>query len=144
MAPDSLCGISIESGLLDDFLPGGDSLKVAKSSPNGGTERCDVLVDKDLTVRFTNAWWGDGDDAHHVAAAYAKMENGKLTQDERYVYSGRGAVGKTDKNCKSPEHPDQDLYAIVQVFTADHSDSDAMKQLITTYTSAVNHSAECK
>ncbi|MGV9943828.1 hypothetical protein [Streptomyces sp. NPDC003401] len=66
-----------------------------------------------------------------------------MTDDSRYLYSGTGAVGKTTTSCKSSEHPGQNLYAVIQVFTPDRSDSGAMKKLITAYTKALEDSDEC-
>jgi hypothetical protein len=142
--PSTLCGVSLDPKLLNTFLPGGDSISVKPSSPNGGTKRCDVIVDGDISVRQIQTWWSNGESASTVAAAYDKMDDGQVTDDDRYLYSGAGAVGKTAKTCKSSEHPDQALYAVVQVFTPDRSDSDAMKRMITAYTKALEDSGECR
>ncbi|MEV0641335.1 hypothetical protein AB0I77_41720 [Streptomyces sp. NPDC050619] len=142
--PSALCGISLDPELLDAFLPGGDSVSVKPSSPNGGTKRCDVIVDGDISVRQVQAWWSNGESASTVAAGYDKMDDGQVTDDDRYLYSGTGSVGKTTTSCKSSDHPDQTLYAVVQVFTPDRSDSGAMKRLITAYTKALEDSDECR
>ncbi|MCF4140619.1 hypothetical protein L1856_32905 [Streptomyces sp. Tue 6430] len=141
--PSALCGISMDPELLDAFLPGGDSISVKPSSPNGGTKRCDLVVDGDVSVRQTRTWWSNGESVSTVAAAYDKMDDGQVTDDNRYLYSGTGAVGKTATSCKSSEHSGQDLYAVIQVFTPDRSDSGAMKKLITAYTKALEDSGEC-
>ncbi|MFE7645090.1 hypothetical protein [Streptomyces phaeoluteigriseus] len=141
--PSTLCGISLDPELLAAFLPGGDSISVKSSSPNGGTKRCDLIVDGDVSVRQTQAWWGSGESASTVAAAYDKMDDGQVTDDNRYLYSGMGAVGKTTASCRSSDHPDQTLYAVIQVFTPDRSDSGAMKRLITAYTKTLGTSGEC-
>ncbi len=141
--PSALCGISLDSKLLDAFLPGGDSISVKPSSPNGGTKRCDVVVDGDIAVRQIQAWWSNGESASTVAAGYDKMDDGQVADDDRYLYSGTGAVGKTTASCKSSDHPDQTLYAVIQVFTPDRSDADAMKTLIAAYTKALEDSGAC-
>jgi hypothetical protein len=143
-APSALCGIPLDPKLLDAFLPGGDSISVKPSSPNGGTKRCDIIIDGDISVRQIQTWWSNGERASTVAAAYDKMEGGQVTADDRYLYSGTGSVGKTTASCKSSDHPDQNLYAVVQVFTPDRSDPDAMKRLITAYTNALEDSDECR
>ncbi|MDH6624211.1 hypothetical protein M2271_002008 [Streptomyces sp. LBL] len=143
MAPSVLCGISLDPNLLNAFLPNGDSVSVKPSSPNGGTKWCDVIVDDDLAVRQRQTWWGRGERASGVSAGYEKMDDGQATDDGRYIYSGTGPVGKTSASCKSSDHPDQGLYAVVQVFTPDRSDSDAMKKLIMAYTKALEDSTEC-
>jgi hypothetical protein len=141
--PSALCGISLDPELFDAFLPGGDSTSVKPSSPNGGTKRCDLIVDGDVSVRQIQAWWSNGESASTVAAAYDKMDDGQVTDDDRYLYSGTGSVGKTTALCKSSDHPDQTLYAVVQVFTPNRSDSGAMKTLITAYTKALEDSGAC-
>ncbi|MBZ3910279.1 hypothetical protein [Streptomyces acidiscabies] len=141
--PSALCEIKADPKLIDPFLPGGDSLAVKSSNPNGGTKRCDVTVDGKIAVREILVWWGDRETVATVAAAYAKTDDGKVTDDERYLYSGVGAVGKTSEACKSTEHPDQDLYGVVQVFAAGRSDPEAMKELIAAYIQGLEASAEC-
>lgn len=141
--PSTLCGITLDSELLGVFLPGGDSVDVKSSSPNGGTKRCDVIVDSDLAVRQTQTWWSNGESASTVAAGYDKMDDSQVSNDDRYLFSGTGAVGKTTASCKSTDHPDQTLYAVVQVFTPDRSDSEAMNKLIKAYTKALEGSSEC-
>ena len=142
--PSAFCGISLNPELLDPFLPGGNSISVKPSSPNGGTDRCDLVIDGDVSVRQTQTWWGYGESASTVAAAYARMDDGQVTDDNRYFYSGTGAVGKTTASCKSSDHTDQNLYAVIQVFTHGRSDSGAMKRLITAYTKALEDSDACR
>ncbi|MFF2216713.1 hypothetical protein [Streptomyces antibioticus] len=142
--PDALCGVPMNHELLDAFLPGGDSLSVKASAPNGGTKRCDVTVDGDISLRQTQTWWNNGESASTVGAGYDGMDGGRPTADGRYVYSSAGAVGKTAKSCTSPDHPDQRLFAVIQVFTPDHPATGKMKKLITDYTHALEKSGECR
>ncbi|MDO0914600.1 hypothetical protein QQM39_28335 [Streptomyces sp. DT2A-34] len=142
--PRTQCGISFNPELLDPFLPGGEVMDVKQSSPNGGTKRCDVIVDGETVVREVQVWWNEGESVTSVAAAYAKMDSGQVVDGDRYFYSGAGGVGKTTDSCKSTEHPGQDLYAVIQVFASGRSDSDAMKNLITSYTKALEGSGECR
>ncbi|KOU55241.1 hypothetical protein ADK57_45155 [Streptomyces sp. MMG1533] len=141
--PSNFCGVALNPELLDAFLAGGDSISVKPSSPSGGTNRCDVIVDGDVSVRQVQTWWNNRETASTVAAAYDKMDDGQVTDDDRYLYSGAGAVGRTTTLCKSSDHPDQTLYAVVQVFTSDRSDSDAMRKLIMAYTKALEGSSAC-
>jgi len=141
--PGNLCGVKTDPKLLDSFLPGGDSITVKPSTLNGGVKHCDVIVDGKIAVREIQAWWSDTESATTVAAAYANTEKGKVSDDERFVYSGVGAVGRTTEACESGEHPEQDLYGVVQVFAADRSDSDAMKELIVSYVQGLEGSGEC-
>ncbi|MFM9698305.1 hypothetical protein [Streptomyces europaeiscabiei] len=141
--PNTLCGIPQNPDLLDAFLPGGDSVSVKATSPNGGTKRCDVIVDGAVSVRQTETWWSSEESASTVAAAYDKMDDGQVTEDSRYLYSSTGAVGRTTTSCNSPDHPDQSLFAVIQVFTPERSNSDAMKKLISAYTKGLEDSSRC-
>lgn len=142
--PRTQCGISLNPELLDPFLSGGEVMDVKQSSPNGGTKRCDMIVDGKIAVREVQAWWNEGESVTSVAAAYAKMDGGQVADGDRYFYSGAGGVGKTVESCKSTEHPGQDLYGVIQVFTLGRADSDAMKNLIASYTKALEGSGECR
>ncbi|MER5937664.1 hypothetical protein ABT121_10135 [Streptomyces sp. NPDC001928] len=142
--PRTQCGISLDPELLDPFLPGGEEIVVKQSSPNGGTKRCDVIIDGETVVREVQAWWNAGESVTAVADACAKMDGGQVTDGDRYFYSSTGGVGKTAEPCKSTEHPAQDLYGVIQVFAPDRADSDAMKNLITSYTKALGGSGECR
>ncbi|WP_405619831.1 hypothetical protein [Streptomyces sp. NBC_00076] len=142
--PVALCDISSDPKLLNPFLPGGDSISVKSSYPNGGTQQCDVIIDGDIAVRETQTWWSDGESAATVAGAYDRTENSQVTDDDRYLYSGTGGVGKTAASCKSAKHPDQDLYGVTQVFTPDRVDPDTMKKLIISFTKALESSSACR
>jgi hypothetical protein len=142
--PGTLCDVSLDPDLLDPFLPGGNSITVKSSSPSGGTKQCDVIVDGKVTVRGIQTWWSDEESASTVAVAYDKTEGGQKSADDRYLYSGTGGVGQTAASCNSAEHPDQNLYGVVQVFTPDRGDADAMKKLVTSYTRALERSSACR
>jgi len=141
--PSALCGIKADPDLVDPFLPGGESVEVKSLTLSGGAKRCDVVVDGKVALREIQTWWSDGETATTVAAAYANTDDGKTTDDGRYLYSGVGAVGKTSADCKSKEHPDQDLYGVVQVFADGRSDPEVMKELIASYIRGLEASAEC-
>ncbi|MDF6018892.1 hypothetical protein [Streptomyces sp. JH34] len=141
--PASLCGVAVDPALVKALLPNGDSVSSASSKPNGGTARCDVSVDGEVALRLTQAWWGAGESATTVAQGYADADEGTASDDGRFVHAGKAAVGKT-ASCTSSEHPDQDLYAVVQVLAPGIDDKAAMKSLITDYTEAVGRSDACR
>ncbi|MFE9768571.1 hypothetical protein ACFYPC_29345 [Streptomyces sp. NPDC005808] len=101
-----------------------------------------MIIDDNVAVRQSQTWWSNGESAATVASGYAQMDNGQVSDDNRYLYSGTGGVGKT-KSCTSTEHPEQDLYSVIQVFAADRDNSHAMKKLITAYTEALEESSAC-
>ncbi|MEU5662185.1 hypothetical protein [Streptomyces longwoodensis] len=100
-------------------------------------------IDGELAIRHVQTWWADGENAATVSEGYDRMEDGQLIDDERYFYSGTGAVGKTSASCKSPEHPEQRLYGVVQVYAPGRSDAKAMKKLVLAYTEALDSSSAC-
>ncbi|MFJ8753379.1 hypothetical protein ACIREO_29210 [Streptomyces sp. NPDC102441] len=142
--PTSLCGVDVDPAQVKALLPGGDSVSPASSEPNGGTTRCDVSVDGKAALRLTQTWWGAGETGVTVAEAYDGTDGGATSHDYRFVYAGKAGVGKTASSCKSSEHPEQDLYAVIQVLDSGIDDQTAMKSLITDYTKAVDQSAACE
>ncbi|MFB8379463.1 hypothetical protein [Streptomyces rubiginosohelvolus] len=141
--PTSLCGITVDPALVKDVLPGGDSLTTATVKPNGGTVRCNLSVDGKEALSLAQAWWGDRDSATGVAQAYAHTDNGTLSEDERFVYTGRAGVGQTVSSCEVSEHPEQDLYIVVETRDTGIDDPEAIEKLLLAYTKAVEGSAAC-
>ncbi|MEU5558788.1 hypothetical protein [Streptomyces globisporus] len=142
--PGSSCGIAVEPALVKAVLPGGDSLTSATQKPNGGTVRCNLSVDGKEALSLAQAWWGDRDSATGVAQAYAHTDNGTLSEDERFVYTGRAGVGQTVSSCEVSEHPEQDLYIVVETRDTGIDDPEAIEKLLTAYTKAVEGSAACR
>ncbi|MFJ8884111.1 hypothetical protein ACIRJR_11955 [Streptomyces sp. NPDC102402] len=142
--PTSLCGIPVDPALVKAALPGGDSISTAASKPNGGTTRCSVSVDGKAALSLTQAWWSEGQTTATVSEGYADTDDGTLSDDGRFVHTGKAAVGKTASSCTSSDQPEQDLYAVVQVLDSGVDDEAAMKSLITDYTKAVERSAACR
>jgi hypothetical protein len=142
--PPSLCGITVDPALVKAVLPGGDSLTTATTKPNGGTVRCNLSVDGKEALSLAQAWWGDRDSATGVAQGYANTDGGKLSDDLRFVHTGKAGVGKTVPSCKATEHPEQDLYAVVETRDTGVDDPEAIKKLLIAFTKAVEGSAACK
>ncbi|WDG31506.1 hypothetical protein N7925_25910 [Streptomyces sp. CA-278952] len=141
--PPSLCGITVDPALVKAALPGGDSLTTATTKPNGGTVRCNLSVDGKEALSLAQAWWGDRDSAAGVAQAYANTDDGKLSDDLRFVHTGKAGVGQTISSCKVSEHPEQDLYTVVETRDTGVDDPDAIEKLLVAYTKAVEGSAAC-
>ncbi|MFC9647592.1 hypothetical protein [Streptomyces sp. NPDC056937] len=140
--PESLCGVTVESDLLSPFLPPGEKISTQKESPNGGTTQCNIIVDGKIAVIASRIWWARGGGVSDVAAVHAKVDPGQVTDDNMYLYSGTGAVGRTE-DCTDSTHPDQNLFTVIQVFTSNRDDKSSMKSLIPAYTKAVEQSDEC-
>lgn len=86
---------------------------------------------------------GARENATTVAQGYADTDDGMVSDDGRFVHAGKAGVGKT-ASCTSSEHPEQDLYAVVQVLGSGIDDQAAVRSLITDYTKAVERSAACR
>ncbi|MFD7290714.1 hypothetical protein [Streptomyces sp. NPDC059863] len=142
--PNSLCGIAVDTEQLSPFLPSGENISTQKTSPSDGTTRCTITVDGEVAVIASRIWWGKGNGVGviDVAGAHAKVEPGRVTDDEKYFYSATGAVGKTE-DCADSGHPEQDLFTVIQVFASDRDDEAGMKSLVSEYTRAVEQSDEC-
>ncbi|WP_327218066.1 hypothetical protein [Streptomyces cyaneofuscatus] len=142
--PSSLCGISVGPALVKAALPGGNALSTATQKPNGGTIRCNLYVDSKLVLSLAQAWWSEGKTTAAVAPAYPGTKEGTMSEDERFIYSGKAGVGRTVPSCKVSRHPEQDLYVAVETRESGVDDPDAIEKLLTAYTKAVEESPACR
>ncbi|NEB98687.1 hypothetical protein [Streptomyces anulatus] len=141
--PSSLCGIPVDPALVKAVLPGGDSLTTATQKPNGGTIRCNLSVDGKLVLSLAQAWWSEGHTTAAVSRAYPGTDDGTMSEDERFVHTGKSGVGKTVPSCKASEHPEQDLYITVETRDTGIDDPAAIEKLLVAYTKAVEGTAAC-
>jgi hypothetical protein len=140
--PSSLCGVTVKSDLLAPFLPPGKKVSTRHESPNGGTERCKVSVDGKIAIIAGQIWWEREGTVADVAGVHARVNPGHITDDEKYIYSGTGAVGKAE-GCTDSAHPDQALFTVMQVYASGRADAAAMKSLIVDYTRRVQKKNSC-
>ncbi|MFB6670790.1 hypothetical protein ACFCWG_00070 [Streptomyces sp. NPDC056390] len=142
--PSSLCGIPTGKEGWSSFLPAGEELTVQKVTPNGGTNRCQILIDGKVALVSSRIWAAQKDSVAQMANSNANTDDGTLPDDSRYMYSRTGAVGRVE-DCADPTHPEQALFSVIQVFASDvDGDAAAMKRLIASYTQAVGASSDCK
>ncbi|WP_371623283.1 hypothetical protein OG245_10645 [Streptomyces sp. NBC_01116] len=141
--PASLCGITVDPALVKAVLPGGDSLTTAVQKPNGGTIRCNLSVDGKLVLSLAQAWWSERQTTAAVAQAYPGTGDGTMSEDGRFVHTGKAGVGKTVPSCQASEHPEQDLYITVETRDSGIDDPAAIEELLVAYTGAVEGTAAC-
>jgi hypothetical protein len=134
--------VAVKSDLLAPFLPPGKKISAQHESPNGGTNRCKVSVDGKIAIIAGQIWWEKEGTVSDVAAVHARVKPGHVTDDDKYIYSGTGAVGKAE-GCADSAHPDQALFAVMQVFTSGRSDEAGMKSLIVDYTRKTQEKNGC-
>ncbi|MFF1445459.1 hypothetical protein [Streptomyces sp. NPDC058295] len=134
--------MSVHPDLLAPFLPPGDKVSTRQTTPNGGTQRCNVSVDDELALVAGRLWWAKTGSVVDVAAVHAQVNKGDVTTGDEFLYSGTGAVGKVE-GCTDSAHPDQALFTVVQVFASDRESSSTMKRLITEYTGQVQKGSDC-
>lgn len=140
--PESLCGVTVDSEFLSTFLPPGEKVSSQQETPNGGTQRCQVSVDGKIALVAGQLWWDKTGTVANVAAVHARVGKGEVTADEKFLYSGTGAVGKAE-GCADHDHPDQDLFTVIQVFASGREDSSTMKRLINEYTEQIQAANDC-
>jgi hypothetical protein len=139
--PGELCGITVASDDLIPFLPAGKYLEV-QGKETSGVKTCQVIVDKKLVVTATQAWLKEGKSTSYFAYSRSLGTQEHSTEGDRFRYSGNEAFGKTN-GCVDTRYG-RELYTAVQAQGSEHRDADAMKRLITSYTSEVETSAACK
>ncbi|MGP4047236.1 hypothetical protein [Streptomyces sp. 2A115] len=140
--PKSLCGVTVNPDLMSPFLPPGKKIATQQESPNGGTKRCKVSVDGEVSLIAGQLWWEKGGTVADVASVNARVDPGQVTDNEKYLYSGTGAVGKAE-GCTDATHPDQVLFTVLQVFTSGQDDAATMKRLIVDYTEQLQENNKC-
>ncbi|MEU3920172.1 hypothetical protein [Streptomyces sp. NPDC029004] len=140
--PTSLCGAKVQADLLSPFLPPGAKVSVKDSTPVDGTKRCNVSVDGKLAVVASREWWQKDERITKVAFAHAHVELDTSESSGNYLYSGTGAVGRTE-GCTDPAFKGQSMFTAIQVYASDLDDAKSMKGLIAEYTASVEKSAEC-
>lgn len=141
--PPSLCGITVDPTLVKAALPGGDSFTMTTTKPNGGTVRCNLSVDGKEALSLAQTWWTQGQTTATVSQGYSNTDDGTMSEDERFVYTGKAGVGKTVPSCKVPEQPEQDLYIAVETRDTGIDDPAAIEKLLVAYTKAVEGTAAC-
>ncbi|WP_405191037.1 hypothetical protein OG473_27920 [Streptomyces anulatus] len=112
--PASPCGIPVDPALVKAALHGGDALSAATVRPNGGTVRCNLSVDGKEALSLARAWWSQGQTTATVSQGYANTDDGVLSEDGRFVHTEKAGVGRTVSSCKVSEHPEQELYTVVE------------------------------
>ncbi|WP_307165707.1 hypothetical protein [Streptomyces rishiriensis] len=132
----------MDADLLAPFLPPGERVSTRQTTPNGGTQRCNVSVDGELALVAGRLWWDKTGNVVDVAAVHAQVDKGDVITGDEFLYSGTGAVGKVE-GCTNSAHPDQALFTVVQVFASGRENSSTMKRLITEYTGHVRKGREC-
>ncbi|MDQ0940335.1 hypothetical protein [Streptomyces sp. V1I1] len=140
--PRSLCGAKVSADLLSPFLPPGSKISVTDTEPFEGTKRCNISVDDELAVVASREWWKQGERITKVALAHANMKLDKSENSGNYLYSGNGAIGRTE-GCSDPAFKGQSMFTAIQVHASDLDDAKSMKGLIADYTESVKKSAEC-
>ncbi|MFH8992706.1 hypothetical protein [Streptomyces sp. NPDC017940] len=136
--------MAVRSELLAPFLPPGDHVSVRRTFPDGGTERCTVIVDKSKVALFADQeWLAEKEDLLLAAPSSVRRSPDRVTDHRKYLYTGAGAAGETN-GCADPDHPDQRLFTSIQSFTRDRADSRAMGKLIKAYTHQVEQSKACR
>ncbi|MGW9496861.1 hypothetical protein ACWG5P_21135 [Streptomyces prasinus] len=140
--PKSLCGVSLESALIDELLPSGNKVDVQEKNPGPSRKRCQVIVDGKAALEVSQEWWPEGDTVVDVAQGVPQVKSAVLTDDSDFLLTGTGAVQQA--RCASSERPDHVLFITAQVYADGVDDSEAMQKLITAYTRAVEGSAVCR
>ncbi|MEV5551765.1 hypothetical protein AB0L35_37510 [Streptomyces sp. NPDC052309] len=138
--PDDLCGTPVSAKELTPFLPAGKQIKVSEED-HAGTKICNVVVDGTLVLTATQAWVAQGKTTAYFLAGQTLEEIKHSADSGRFRFSGNESFGKT-RNCTDRRYK-QELYVALQAQGSEHSDADAMKRLITSYTERVEESAAC-
>ncbi|WP_159050380.1 hypothetical protein [Streptomyces cellostaticus] len=141
--PHSLCGIPVDSNTLAPFMPPGRKLTVKRDTTNSLASICEIRVDSRQAVQTEQMWLSDAPNTAYFVGGAANSKLDHEAEDGRFLYSGWEAFGKTHQ-CTSEKLLNSQLFTAFQMNSSNHQDADAMKQLITAYTKAVEKTDTCK
>ncbi|MEU9399334.1 hypothetical protein [Streptomyces sp. SID4985] len=140
--PSKLCGVQMDAKTVSPFLPGGKQAAVRGTNPVPSRKFCQINVDDERAITFTQEWWEEDIDITTVATGIRATKSAGLSDDGTSIFSGTGAVMRV-KGCKNPDHAAHMLYTTIQVRDTNLADPAAMKKLATAYTKAVKNSDAC-
>ena len=143
--PDELCGTPIDHDALNKFLPPGKELDTDEQEHSDGktwlNKKCSVLVDG-IPIVSTTRKWGPRDESTSQFA-YTSPKPGHRADSGRFLYSDYLAFGKT-KNCtRIIKNDAYAMFTSIDAYDSKHRDANAMKNLITHFTDAVEKSSDC-
>lgn len=142
-APEALCGVPVDTGVLSKLLPPGEKIDVQERNPTPHRKRCQVNVDGSVALVASQEWWEDGDGIDVVADAFPQVESAQLTDDSTSLHTGTGALKKVEA-CDKVGYSGYTLFTAIQVYARGVDDSVAVEKLIGDYTSGVEASATCR
>ncbi|MGW8064369.1 hypothetical protein ACVV2G_19360 [Streptomyces ziwulingensis] len=140
--PKSLCGISVDREALSQLLPPGGKITIEEKNPVPTRDRCQVNIDEKAALMASQEWWEEGANVVDVAKGIPQLKSAKLTNDDSYLLTGKGAARKAQ--CSSEGNPGHDLFLTVQVYADGVNDPTAMERMITTYTRSAEDSLACR
>ena len=140
VTPTSLCGVSVDSGEIAPFLPGGRSISVQEENSSTRKE-CKVIVDNKVAATAVREWLESGKATSDFVTLQTLEAVDKTADGGRYAYSGTEAFGKT-RTCRDARNK-QELYTSIQFWGTKHEDAESMKRLISDFTDQVEKKPEC-
>ncbi|MFE7752937.1 hypothetical protein [Streptomyces sp. NPDC057428] len=140
--PDSLCGKSVPSKLLDPFMPPGKRVSVVSRNETEGIRRCRIYVDDKEVLSASSEWLNKDRSLLEVAAmAYNNVDPGdRKTKDGKYIYSPTGAIGKV--TCLTPPTSSERVFASIRI-SGGKPNAKALKDLIREYAEELKNSDHC-
>lgn len=142
--PNAFCGMQISPDLLEPVLPPGKEL-TTKFDEAVGESSCRVVVDKKTALHITTGWHDKGTTALKVADGQIGVDlTETISEDESYVYSEEGAVGKIGCPNHSDKYRRENYELFTQFFLVDmKAEQSEIKALLSGLTKAVVASDEC-
>jgi hypothetical protein len=140
--PGALCGVSVDPALVSDVLPAGKTVEVRENKPVPSRNNCQVNVDGEAALIMSQEWWEKEDGISDVARSVPQLESAKPTDDDS-VHSGTGAAMRAT-SCKAPDRPEHSLFTTLEIHADGVDDAEAVQELITAYTHAVENSDTCR
>ncbi|GAA3639814.1 hypothetical protein GCM10023079_32340 [Streptomyces chitinivorans] len=109
--PESLCGVSIDTDLVDSFMPPGKRIQQTENEAGLIVWTCEVSVDGKDVFRISHDNWEPGWSTRRFAVRHAYVKPVHEAADKSYVYSENGAVATV--RC-TDQGGDRDLFLVAK------------------------------
>lgn len=138
--PNSLCGMDIDTDLIEPFLPPGDQIHQTEDGAGTIIRSCNVSVDGEDVFQVSQERWEEGWTIRRFAVMHAYVDPDHEAADNSYIYSAEGALSAI--RC-TDQGGDRDLFLVARVRNSGVPDEEAMMKFITAYRAEVLKTTPC-
>ncbi|MFF8596857.1 hypothetical protein ACF061_36660 [Streptomyces sp. NPDC015220] len=142
--PKVLCEVPVPGDALSALLPESGKLLTSPEYTFSidGEGLCKVSVDDDVVLMVSRERIDIGDSAYNILRSRARVPSQKSAEDGSISYADRAAASLT--KCRGAGVEKEDISILITVLKPARPDEDAMKDLITSYTTGYQKQHPCR